>query len=48
MFFCFFFQPEGMFIEWKVEEVSSLDDHDWAVVGNAVGYKADRDSESGK
>lgn len=39
-------KPEGMFIEWKVEEVSSLDDHDWAVVGNAVGYKADRDSES--
>lgn len=39
-------KPPGLFIEWKVEEVSSLDDHDWAVVGNAVAYKAERDTDS--
>uniref|UniRef100_A0A0L8GZX2 TBC1 domain family member 15 n=1 Tax=Octopus bimaculoides TaxID=37653 RepID=A0A0L8GZX2_OCTBM len=38
--------PEGLFVEWKAEEVPSSDEHDWAVVGNAVGYKLDRQSES--
>lgn len=42
------FQPEGLFVEWKAEEVPSSDEHDWAVVGNAVGYKLDRQSESGE
>ncbi|GAB1598615.1 TBC1 domain family member 15-like isoform X6 [Argonauta hians] len=39
-------KPEGLFVEWKAEEVPSSDDHDWAVVGNAVGYKIDRQSET--
>ncbi|XP_029655014.1 TBC1 domain family member 15 isoform X3 [Octopus sinensis] len=44
--FYFVQKPEGLFVEWKAEEVPSSDEHDWAVVGNAVGYKLDRQSES--
>ena len=49
--FCLFVisQPgEGVFLEWKAEEVISLDgpsDQDWAMI-SSVGYKPDRDESS--
>ena len=46
-------QPEGIFIEWKAEEILMLDgqnnaDQEWAVVGSSlsVGYKPDKDSDA--
>ncbi|OWF45003.1 TBC1 domain family member 15-like isoform X2 [Mizuhopecten yessoensis] len=43
-------KPEGSFIEWKAEDVQSLDsnqnDQEWAVIGTtcSVGYKPDKDN----
>ncbi|KAL5009757.1 hypothetical protein ScPMuIL_012062 [Solemya velum] len=42
-------KEEGHFIEWKAEDVVSLDNHsdqDWAFIGS-VGYKPDREAETG-
>ena len=39
-------QPEGPFIEWKAEEVISLDgpsEQDWDMI-SSVGYQPDRGS----
>ncbi|XP_005104242.1 TBC1 domain family member 15 isoform X2 [Aplysia californica] len=40
-------KPEGYFIEWKAEEVLSLEtqNEEWDVIGS-VGYKNDRDADS--
>lgn len=45
------FQPEGVFIEWKAEEILQVDgqnEQDWAVIGSSlsVGYKPDKGSDS--
>lgn len=46
-------QPDGIYIEWRAEEVLMLDgqnnaDQEWAVIGSSlsVGYKPDRDSDA--
>lgn len=46
-------QTEGIFIEWRAEEILMLDgqnnaDQEWAVIGSSlsVGYKPDRDSDA--
>ncbi|XP_052808211.1 TBC1 domain family member 15-like [Mya arenaria] len=42
-------KPDGTFIEWKAEEVISLDSHseqDWAMI-SSVGYQPDRGSDQG-
>lgn len=47
----FVFQPEGTFIEWKVEEKAegfAMDNHseqDWAMI-SSVGYQPDRGSDT--
>lgn len=41
-------KPEGTFLEWKAEEVMSLDgpsEQDWAVI-SSVGYQPDRGSDT--
>lgn len=46
-------KPDGIYIEWRAEEVLMLDgqnnaDQEWAVIGSSlsVGYKPDRDSDA--
>lgn len=49
-FLLFVLQEEGTFVEWKAEEVMSLDNHseqDWAMI-SSVGYQPDRGSDTGK
>ena len=44
-----YLQPEGIFVEWKAEEVMSLDgpsEQDWAVI-SSVGYQPDRGTDTG-